>query len=670
MFQTIKSLRLKTIVLVLIELLLVAGFFTLWFYDIWSLRSVISVTIMCVCLVVFIFINAIAFISIFYSISKKRFTTDFKAANIIGSDVQEAYDFGMIGLLVVDENDIIIWTNELFSDRQINILDNNIFDWQPALKELKDSKDDEKTVKIEINGHTYEVKHLHDAMLYIFKDVTVAESYYTYSRDHEPVVGVIMIDNYQDVSINIDENSDQIAAVRKAINDFANKYNAFLKRYRSDAYMVIMFQKDFEIMKDIDKFYVLDTVRELGKGQETPFTISMGFALGFPDVVKLNEMAVSAIDIAMSRGGDQVVISKYDQELEFFGGKSEAQERHNKVKARVMANSLLGLIKAASNVIIMGHKDSDLDSLGSSLGLKAICDSVNKPASVVFDPKSTESKTKYAVSVLFSRDDINRVMVTPHDAMDKLKANTLVIVTDVHRPSMTLCPKLLEEATKVAIVDHHRRGEEFIEGAAFSYIEPSASSASELVAEMIQFAPNNKINLPASYATFMLAGIYLDTNFFRSKTAGERTFEASMILKDFGADNTQADDFLKDEFEEYALKTKIMSNSTTPYLGVVVSLADQKDIIEGATLAKVANQTLQIKGVNACFVIGRTGEKEVKISARSDGTINVQSLLEKMGGGGHFTMAAASFENTTIEEVNTKLLETLDQYISFVRTVK
>ena len=143
-----------------------------------------------------------------------------------------------------------------------------------------------------------------------------------------------------------------------------------------------------------------------------------------------------------------------------------------------------------------------------------------------------------------------------------------------------------------------------------------------------------------------------------------------MILKEYGADNTQADDFLKDEFEEYALKTKIMSNSSTPYLGVVVSLADQKDIIEGATLAKVANQTLQIKGVNACFVIGRTGEKEVKVSARSDGTINVQSLMEKIGGGGHFTMAAAKFDNSTIDEVNTKLLETLDQYINYVRTVK
>lgn len=671
MLKTIKSLRLRCFVSLLVQLLIIVAFFVLWTYDVWSLKKTIDVTIMCIALFIVILINAITYLIIFHMVTRKRYSTDLKAASIIGSDVQEAYNFGMIGLLVVDEADTIIWTNELFSERQINIMDNNIFDWQPTLKELRDSRNDDLTVKIEINGRVYEVKLLHDAGLYIFKDITAAESFYTYSQEQAPVIGIIMIDNYADVSINIDENSDQVANVRKAINDFAAKHNILLRRYRTDAYMAFMAYKDFEIVRDVDQFSVLDRVRELNAKEETPLTLSMGFAHGYFDVVKINEMAVSAIDIAMSRGGDQVVVSKYGEELAFFGGRSEAQERHNKVKARVMADSLIGLIKSSSNVIIMGHKESDLDSMGSSLGLKAICDNLNVPASVVFDPKSTESKTKNAVTTLFSRDDINRIMVGPHDVMDKLKANTLVIVTDVHRPSMTLAPKLLEEATKVAIIDHHRRGEEFIDSPIFTYIEPSASSASELVSELIRFASiNPRMQLPSSFATFMLAGIYLDTNFYRAKTAGMRTFEASMILKEYGADNTQADDFLKDEFEEYSLKTKIMSNSSTPYLGVVVSLADSKDIIESATLAKVANQTLQIKGVNACFVIGRISEKEVKISARSDGTINVQSLMEKIGGGGHFTMAAAKFDNTTIEEVNTRLLETLDQYINYVRTVR
>ncbi|MCH5171414.1 MAG: DHH family phosphoesterase [Erysipelotrichales bacterium] len=671
MLKTIKSLKFRIITLLAIELLVITGFFTLWFYNIWKLKDIVDVTIILIATLAIILINAIAFIVVFRLVGKKRYTTDLKAAQLIGSDVQEAYNFGMIGLLVVDETDTIIWTNELFSDRQINIMDSNIFEWQPRLRQLKEMNDSEQTTKIEINSHIYEVKYLRDAMLYIFKDITQAESYYNYSQDHAPVVGYIMLDNYADVSINIDESSDQVADVRKAINDFAARHNAFLRRYRTDAYMIFLFYKDFEIMRDIDKFSILDKIRELSLHQETPLTLSMGFAHGFPDVVKLNEMAASTIDIAMSRGGDQIVVSKYGEDLSFYGGKSEAQERHNKVKARVNADTLLAFINRSSNVIIMGHKDSDLDSMGSSLGIKAICDSLKKPASVVFDQKSTESKTKSAITTLFSRDDINKIMVSPHDAMDKLKANTLVIVTDVHKPSMTLCPKLLEEANTIAVIDHHRRAGEFIENAAFSYIEPSASSASELIAELIQYSSvNPKIELPADYATFMLAGIYLDTNFFRTKTTGIGTFQASMLLKEYGADNTLADSFLKDEFEEYTLKTKIMNNSSTPHFGVVVSLADQRDIIEPATLAKVANQTLQIKGVNACFVIGRTSEKDVRISARSDGTINVQSLMEKIGGGGHFAMAAASFENMTIEEVNAKLLETLDLYINYVRTVK
>ncbi len=671
MLKTIKSLRVRIITLLMVELLLIVGFFVLWFYNIWGLQDIVNIIMVTIGTLVIVLINAIAFIAVFSSISKKRHTTDLKAANLIGIDMQEAYNFGMIGLLVVDENDTIIWTNELFSDRQINIMDNNIFEWQPRLRSLKENPDSEANAKIEINSHIYEVKYLRDAMLYIFKDITLAESYYNYSQDHAPVVGYLMLDNYADVSINVDESSDQVADVRKAINDFAAKHNALLRRYRTDAYIILLFYKDFEMMRDIDKFSILDKVRELSMHQETPLTLSMGFALGFPDVVKLNEMAASTIDIAMSRGGDQVVVSKYGEDLAFYGGKSEAQERHNKVKARVNADTLVAHINRASNVIIMGHKDSDLDSMGSSLGIKAICDSLKKPASVVFDPKSIESKTKNAITTLFSREDINKIMVTPHDVMDKLKTNTLVIVTDVHKPSMTLCPKLLEEANTIAVIDHHRRAGEFIENSAFSYIEPSASSASELITELIQYSSvNPKIELPADFATFMLAGIYLDTNFFRTKTTGIGTFSAAMLLKEFGADNTLADSFLKDEFEEYSLKTKIMNNSSIPYFGVVVSLADQKDIIEPATLAKVANQTLQIRGVNACFVIGRTSEKEVRISARSDGTINVQSLMEKIGGGGHFAMAAASFENITIEEVNQKLLETLEQYLNYARTNK
>lgn len=668
MTKSIRSIRLQAVILSLLQIILIATFFTLWFYDIFNLRSLITIEIVGVILIVFCVLNIIFILASVIRIGRIRQKTDLRAAEIIGSDIQEAYNFGMIGLIVVDEKDTVLWTNELFTERQINIMDENIFSWQPSLAALKNSTEEDITVKIEINSHVYAVKYLPDALLYILKDVTDFESLYTYSKEQSLVIGIIMIDNYADVMANSDDNNDSLVNIRKAITDYARKYGVLLRRYHTDAYFAICNYKSFEIMKNEDEFSLLDTVREIGVGEETPLTLSMGFAYDFPDVNKLNEMAISAIDIAMSRGGDQVVVSKYGEELAFYGGKTEAQEKRNKVKVRVMADSLVGIIKAASNVLIMGHVDMDLDALGSALGLKALCDHLEKNTLIVYDQKLTEKKTKYAFTSLFSRDEINKMTISPSDCLDKLKANTLVIITDVHRPSMTMCPKLLEEATKVVVIDHHRRAEEFIETPIFNYIEPSASSASELVAELIRFSSiNPAVVIPATYATIMLAGIFLDTNYYRAKTAGMRTFEASMILKDYGADNAMADDFLKEEYEEYSLKTKIMSNMLTPYYGIVIAQADESDIIERATLAKVANQILQIKGINACFVIGNTAEKETRISARSDGTVNVQLLLEKLGGGGHFTSSAALFIDSSIPDVLEKLNTVLGDYLSDAR---
>lgn len=669
MTKSIRSIRFKTFMLLLLELLLIGTFVTFWVYDLFNFKSLLSIEILAIALIVIAVINMFFVIFSIARISKIRQKTDLHAAEIIGADIQEAYNFGMIGLIVVDENDNVLWTNDLFSERQIHIMDENIFTWRPELIKLKENVEDDMVVKITLDSHVYEVKYLPDAMLYILKDITEYETLYTYSKEHSLVVGILMIDNYADVISNLDDNNDTVSNIRKAITEYAKKYDLLLRRFRSDSYFFICNYKSFEVIQNEDEFSLLDTVREFGAGDETPLTLSMGFAYDFPDVNKLNEMAVSAIDIAMSRGGDQVVVNKYGSELTFYGGKTEAQEKRNKVKVRVMGDSLVGIIKAASNILIMSHIDMDLDALGSALGVKAICDFLGKSSQIIYDPKLTERKTKYAVTTLFSREEINRMMISPGDCLDKLKANTLVIITDVHRPSMTMYPKLLEEANKVVVIDHHRRAEEFIESPVFNYVEPSASSASELVAELIRYCSlNPRISVPATYATIMLAGIFLDTNYYRAKTAGMRTFEASMILKDFGADNAQADEFLKDEYEEYALKTKIMSNMETPFYGVVISQADPKDIVERATLAKVANQTLQIKGVNACFVIGNTAEKETRISARSDGTVNVQMLLEKFNGGGHFTSAAALFVNSSIEEVSKKLVEVLDEHLSEART--
>ena len=316
----------------------------------------------------------------------------------------------------------------------------------------------------------------------------------------------------------------------------------------------------------------------------------------------------------------------------------------------------------------MGHTDMDMDAIGSALGIKAICDSFNKSSAIVYDPKYAEKKVRTAMASLFTNEQLTKMIVSIKEAKEKVKPQTLVIVVDVSKPSMVMAPQVLEVCDKVVVIDHHRRAEEFIENPVLSYIEPSASSASELVAEIIKFSTaNSNIKLDPTFATIMLSGIFLDTGFYKSRTVGLRTFEASGVLKEYGADNAVADDLLKDEYEEYALVNKILASLKTPYYGVVYCNSGDDDIVERSTLAKVANQCMQLKGINACFVIGKTNNNEIRISARSDGTINVQVLCEKLGGGGHFSMAAAAFKDKNSKQVESLLLETLDEYLSDAR---
>ncbi len=666
MKEALKRLRIYSLVFFLVELLVVALFTIFYFANAFGIRDFFddgNVAVLFIILASIILLNVVNVIVILGKIYSVRQNSDLKAAELIGSDVQEAYNFGMLGLVVVDEKDTVIWVNQLIRDRQLKILDLNIFDWQPRLKELTVSNADE-SIKLKIDSKDYEIKYLSDAGLFIFKDTSEYEDLNLHYTKEAMVLGIIMIDNYTDDVITVNEVNDIISQAKNAILEYCKRFNVFLRSYKSNAYYAICDYDSLERMKN-DNFSLLEKVRNINPTMENPPTLSIAFAHGFPDVTKLNEMTNTAIDMALSRGGDQAIVSKHGEELLFYGGKTAAAEKRNTVRVRTMADTLMNLIKDSTNVIIMGHTDMDMDALGSCLGVKAMCDHLSIPSKVVYDPKLTEKKTRYAITDTFTNEEVKNIMCLPRDAVELTKSNTLVIVCDTSAPSLVMAPKVIEKAPKIAIIDHHRLAEISIENPVFRFIEPSASSASELVTDLIGFATANpKIDIPSKFATVMLSGIFLDSNFFKSKSCGIRTFEASMILKENGADNTQADNFLKDEFEEYSLITGIISNMETYRQGIVYCCANSEDIIEKATLSKVANQCMQMKDVKACFVIGNSEDKETRISARSDGSINVQLLAEKMGGGGHFTSAAVSFKNSSVDKVKEKLLETLNNYLT------
>ena len=610
-----------------------------------------------------IFIDLVYVWVVLSKISHSRMKNDVSAVDIVGDDIQDVYTFAQIGLILIDDKDTVIWVNDWFEDEQINIVDSNIYEWKEELSKLNEGAE---SVTVEHDNRMYDVKFLRDARLFIFKDVTDFKTISAFSKAHAPMVGIITIDNYQDFASLVDDvkANDILASVQKIIVNYAKKYNLLIKKYRSDSYFLYGNYEQYEKMV-ADRFSLINEVREENSDEEYELTLSIGISIGLNDVVKLNELATSALDVALSRGGDQVVISPYGENLIFIGGRSEAKVKRNRVKIRVLSRSIETLIKDSSNVLIMGHKDMDLDALGSALGLYYFSKECGKQTKIIYDEKFVESKTRKAFKQMFTSQEIKEMTISSKEALEEQKYTTLLILSDVHRPSITMNPKIVESALKVAIVDHHRRGEEFVEKPAFSHIEPSASSASELVAELIRYNEKRMI-IPNKIATMMLSGILLDTNYYRNRT-GPRTYDASLILKEFGADNAQADSFLKEEFEEYALKMKIMSSAVTPYFGIIVCKADEEDVIDRTTLAVCAQEALQIKGINACFVIGRIEQKKVGISSRSDGTINVQLLMEKLGGGGHFSGAATQFDNLTIKEVSDQLLNVLDLYLNDAR---
>ena len=668
MNKKINRLKVQTLIITLLELFIVGIFLTLYLLDVGNMDEYIRVEYIALGFFIIIFLDCLFIFKMLFSVYKIRKDSDVKVDKLLGNDIEEAYLFSKMGIVVIDKEGLVLWESDYLYEKGIDIVNLNIFEWNEKFEAFIKEENDYKLI-ININNDVYNVKYLRTAGIFIFLDVSEYEALDKYSREQATCIGVITIDNYQDIAGNNDDTNDVIAKVKNVILEYGKEYNLLLRYFKSDSYLVICNFKSLERMK-ADRFSILDKAKNVDENEHIQPTLSIGFAHDFPDVNKLNEMASNAIEIAMSRGGDQAVVSKYGSELEFYGGKSDAMQKRNRVHVRMMADSMIDVIEKSGNIFIMGHTDMDMDALGAALGIYSICISKGKQAYVVYEPKQTEKKTRSALTTSFSKDNLQKIVISSKEALEKTKPSTLVIVVDVSRPKLTMCPELLEKTKKVIVIDHHRRaGDDVIENPVLSYIEPASSSTCELIAEMLRYSyKTNDVKIDPSVATIMLSGIFLDTGFFKNKSTGLRTFEASMILKDYGADNGLADDFLKDEYEEYIFINKILSTMKTPYYGVVYCVVEDDEIVERTVLAKVANQCMALKGINAAFVIGKTESNEVRISARSDGTVNVQILCEKLGGGGHFQSAATLFKNTTVANVENELLNVLDLYLSEART--
>jgi len=612
--------------------------------------------------VVIIFSNIFYFLSFYNKIDKKNTINNIKVNSLISNNLKEINMFGEVGIIFYDESFEVIWVNDFLDSRRINIVGKNLIKFNNDFCLITEDKNE--TIKITINNRIYDCKCLKELRMVILKDVNQYENLLETYNNESPVVLSITIDNYSDVLSILDDTktSELEAKVRTTINEWSVNKRIFLKKIRNDAYIAIMQEATYQsILKE--KFPIIEEIKNITE-EDNNFTISIGVGRGINDFMKLSELSSSAVDVALSRGGDQCVVNTYGKNMEFYGGGSESKSKRHKVKVKVVSKSLTALIQSSNSIYIMGHVQADFDAIGACLGMYSITKQMGKKAKIIYDDKLVELKTRIAFRQSFEKEEIDEMIIKPNKAIEEMNENSLLLLVDVSNPEITMSQNIVDVAERIAIIDHHRPGDKLL-SQIFAYQESAASSTCEMVSEIIRYS-ENKIRVTPEVATFMLTGILLDTNNYKNRT-GSRTYEASMILKEYGADNVQATEFLKEEYEEYQLKTRIMANSETPYYGVVVCRASDEDIIDRTILAKVGQEVLDVKEIKACFVIGKISDNAVGISSRSDGTINVQKIMESLNGGGHFSSAATQISDVSVEEAKKMLYSKLESFVGDTR---
>lgn len=598
--------------------------------------------------VIIVISNAILVYIAFKKIAVLK-TTISDSRTLLPASVNQAIDMDQYCILMFDKNtNVILWQNEYFTNKFGSYLEldvTKIFDGFL----FADDNDEEF---LYFDNDYYSVVVSEETIL--LKNVTpLVEVQKKYENEKDCIL-FIKIDSIDDISASLDEVSYQniVQKVRTTISDYTKGFDSILRRYKNDSYIVVVKQKDFnEMIKE--GIEVLEKVKEVNEEFDDKITLSIGGALGFDQLSDTEFQAGKAMDMALARGGDQIVVKEKDMDYKFYGGSSEANEKRNRVKVRMIASSLETLIKEASNVILMPHKVPDLDAIGACFGMVKFVNLNNKDAYICSDVDTFENNTKDAYYLLdLDERDLVRTSEQVKELIDK---DSLLIVLDTSNIDIFESREIYELIEKRVVIDHHRRSNDFIKNPLLVYIEPYASSTVELVTELLDFQ-NKSFRLNSDIATLMLAGMMVDTSYFTVRT-GVRTFEAATLLKDNGASPLQAKEILQVSRDTYQKKLAMVSDATFFDDNIAVSKYT-KEPVTRTLLAQAAVELLEVKDIVATFVIGNLEDGSVGISARSNGDYNVQTIIEELGGGGHFSMAAAQM-NDDINDVEAKLIEAL-----------
>lgn len=478
--------------------------------------------------------------------------------------------------------------------------------------------------------------------------------------DQSLAVGMVYLDNYDEALESVEEvrRSLLIALIDRKVNKYISALDGICKKIEKDKYMIILRKKATETLMT-NKFDILDDVKTVNIGNEMAVTISIGLGLDGLTYAQNYEFARNAIDLALGRGGDQAVV-KTPENVVYYGGKSQQVEKNTRVKARVKAQALREIISTKERVLIMGHRLADVDSFGAAVGIYRIATTLDRKASIVLNDAGTSIQP--FVEMFKSHEEYHDDMIISNQqAVEHAGNNTVLVVVDVNKPSITECPELLRMCKTIVVLDHHRQGSEIIENATLSYVEPYASSACEMVSEILQYIGEN-IRINAEEADCMYSGIMIDTNNFMTKT-GVRTFEAAAFLRRNGADVTRVRKLFRENATEYKAKADAVSQAEIYRNAFAISTCTSEDIQSPTVVgAQAANELLNIRGVKASFVLTEY-QNQIFISARSIDEVNVQIIMEKMGGGGHLGTAGCQLNGVSIAEGIGLLKGTLDKML-------
>lgn len=567
-----------------------------------------------------------------------------------------------IGIMLINDEYFIEWTNPFLAScfDEDTLVGRSLYDVGDLLIPL--IKQEVETEIITLHDRKFRViLKLEERLLYFF-DVTEQTEIEKMYQEERTVLSIIFLDNYDELTQGMDDQtrSSMNNMVTSILNKWAVDNGVFLKRVSSERFIAVYNE---QILQQLEKgkFTILDEVRETTSKHNIPLTLSIGVGTGVSSLPELGVLAQSSLDLALGRGGDQVAIKQTNGKVKFFGGKTNPVEKRTRVRARVIAHALKELITESDKVIIMGHKNPDMDAVGAAIGIQKIAEMNNREGYIVVNFQEIDTGIQRLMTEIQKKEELFEKFITPAQALEIATEDTLLVVVDTHKPSMVIEEKLIHRLEHVVVIDHHRRAEEFIKNPLLVYMEPYASSTAELVTELLEYQPKN-VKVEMLEATALLAGIIVDTKSFSLRT-GSRTFDAASYLRSLGADTVLVQKFLKEDVDTYIKRSKIIENVYFYREGIAIAKGQPDEEYSQVLIAQTADTLLTMDGVIASFVISKRSEYTVGVSARSLGDVNVQVIMENLEGGGHLTNAATQLSDVSLDEVEERLQSVIDEYI-------